>query len=65
MRLTGKRIIGLCAIAYGIYLIIDVFGNHPEGLGPVFRDWWSGTPAQTAAPADAHGVPVPSAPLHR
>lgn len=66
MRLTGKRIIGLAAIAYAIYLIIDVFTGHPEGLGPVFRDWWSGSPQQTTAPAGGTSdIPTPTNPLNR
>lgn len=65
MRLTGKRIVGLAAIAYAIYLIIDVFTN-PEGLGPVFRDWWSPSPQEAAAPAGGTSdVPTPTNPLNK
>jgi hypothetical protein len=67
MRITGKKLLGLFVIAYGIYMVIDV-ARSPDGLGPVFREWTGlsshppVTQEQRVQPAaQTSDVPVPGA----
>lgn len=67
MRITGKKVVGLFAIAYGIYLVIDV-ARSPGDLGPVFRKWTGlsshppATQEQDVRPqTQPSDVPVPGA----
>ncbi|MFO7188182.1 MAG: hypothetical protein DIU74_000695 [Pseudomonadota bacterium] len=64
-----RKLIGLIAIALGIYFFLDAI-NTPGGMGPVFREWTglsdhSGRRQQAAPEAPVSDIPTPGNPLNK
>lgn len=64
-----KKLLGLLAIAIGIWFAIEAVST-PGGMGPVFREWTGlsdhsdrAQPAQPSGPVS--DVPTPTDPLNR